>query len=149
MHRKLKISLMCSVLFMHFIHTICSLSNHLQLFSKFCALPWKEVQTVAADILDTVKNQDEDYFNHLKSALGEKILPIDVYDFAYEILHKVQVAPLKRFFLYIYKCMRTIQVLCAENIRENNLDKKNLSCQNLNKHKKMSEKSYLKKYTSI
>lgn len=71
------------------LYIICRLSNHLQLFSKFCALSWKDVQTVAADILDTVKKQDEDYFIHLKSALGEKILPIDVYDFAYEILHKV------------------------------------------------------------
>jgi len=67
---------------------IIRLSNHLQIFSKYCALSWKDVHAVAADILDTVKTQDPEYFNHLKSALGEKILPIDVYDFAYEILHK-------------------------------------------------------------
>jgi len=67
---------------------IIRLSNHLQIFSKYCALSWKDVHAVAAEILDTVKTQDPEYFNHLKSALGEKILPIDVYDFAYEILHK-------------------------------------------------------------
>jgi len=67
---------------------IIRLANHLQLFSKFCALSWKDVFTVTDDILATVKNQDPEYYNHLKSALGEKILPIDVYDFTYEILHK-------------------------------------------------------------
>ena len=60
----------------------------MQLFSKFCAISWKDVHSVANEILDTLKKQDLDYFNHLKSSLGEKILPIDVYDFAYEILNK-------------------------------------------------------------
>ena len=71
------------------MNNIFRLANHLQLFSKFCALSWKDVFTVTDDILATVKNQDPEYYNHLKSALGEKILPIDVYDFTYEILHKV------------------------------------------------------------
>ena len=39
------------------VHCICRLSNHLQIFSKYCALSWKDVHAVAADILDTVKTQ--------------------------------------------------------------------------------------------
>ena len=64
------------------------LSNHLQLFSRFCALPWKDVFAVSADVLEKVKNSDPDYYKHIKAALGDKINPMDVYDFAYEILHK-------------------------------------------------------------
>jgi hypothetical protein len=67
---------------------IIRLSNHLHLFSRFCAMSWKEVFGVAHDILEVVKKQDKEYYNHLKRALGEKITPVDVYDFAYEILHK-------------------------------------------------------------
>ena len=44
--------------------------------------------SVANDILETVKKQDVDYYDKLNSALGDKISPVDVYDFAYEILHK-------------------------------------------------------------
>ena len=60
----------------------------MQLFSRFCALPWKDVFAVSTDILDKVKNSDPDFYNHLKNALSEKITPVDVYDFSYEILHK-------------------------------------------------------------
>ena len=71
-----------------YILLLFRLSNHLQLFSRFCALPWKDVFAVSTDILDKVKNSDPDFYNHLKEALSQKISPVDVYDFAYEILHK-------------------------------------------------------------
>ena len=35
-----------------------------------------------------MKNSDPDFFKHLKNALSDKISPVDVYDFSYEILHK-------------------------------------------------------------
>ena len=68
---------------------IIRLSNQLQLFSRYCALPWKDVHSVASDIINTIKEHDLEYYEHLKSALVEKTSPVDVYDFAYEILHKV------------------------------------------------------------
>ena len=46
---------MCKIV--HCALYICRLSNHLQIFSKYCALSWKDVHAVAADILDTVKTQ--------------------------------------------------------------------------------------------
>ena len=55
------------------------------------------------DDSNTVLIQDPEYFNHLKSALGEKILPIDVYDFAYEILHKVK-------FIYSEKATKFCEI---------------------------------------
>ena len=67
----------------------------MQLFSKCCALPWKDVYGVAQEVLEVVKSQDDEYYHHLMEALSEKISVgsgassgIDVYDFAYEILHK-------------------------------------------------------------
>ena len=51
-------------------------------------MPWKDVFAVSADVLEKVKNSDPDYYKHIKAALGDKINPMDVYDFAYEILHK-------------------------------------------------------------
>ena len=68
---------------------IIRLSNHLQLFSRYCALPWKDVHSVASDIVNAIKEHDPKYLDHLKMALEEKTSPVDVYDFAYEILHKV------------------------------------------------------------
>ncbi len=64
------------------------LTNFLFLFSRHCALPWKDVFTIADDVLKTLEKKDPDYYEHLKKSMAEKVSPVDVYDFAYEIVHK-------------------------------------------------------------
>eukprot|EP00095_Tigriopus_kingsejongensis_P003186 snap_masked-scaffold91_size383040-processed-gene-1.17 protein:Tk03186 transcript:snap_masked-scaffold91_size383040-processed-gene-1.17-mRNA-1 annotation:"Flotillin-1 " len=68
--------------------TICRLACDLHLMIQKCLPSWSDVFKIADDVMKTLAKEDEEYARHLEKALSRSVRPVDVYDFAYEILHE-------------------------------------------------------------
>ncbi|XP_059082396.1 uncharacterized protein LOC131879920 [Tigriopus californicus] len=68
--------------------TICRLASDLHLLIQKCVPRWSEVFRIADDVLRTLTKEDDEYAKHLQRALEKQVRQVDVYDFAYEILHE-------------------------------------------------------------
>ena len=67
---------------------ICRLATDLDFLWKNLHLPWFDVFDVAEDVVRMAREEDRDYVEHLEEALSERVTPVDVFDFAAEILDK-------------------------------------------------------------
>ena len=66
---------------------IIRLSSHLHALTK-CALSSEKVFSLAEDILEIIKEKDAEYYDHITEVVKDGMQPMDVHNFAYEILMK-------------------------------------------------------------
>ena len=67
---------------------ICRLANDLDLVWSAYMLSFRQVFEVVDDIIAEVEKLDPAYHKHLRKKINDRVNPVDVYDFAYEILDK-------------------------------------------------------------
>ena len=72
-------------------HAICRLASDLELLWKGAHLSWDDIFNVSAYVAEEIKIADEQYYNHLVKSMADRIVAVDVYDFAREILDEDKV----------------------------------------------------------
>ena len=67
---------------------IILLSSHLHTLTKSILPAWDKIFSQAEDVLKTFKEKDSVYYDHIVTGMKDGMQPVDVHNFAYEILVK-------------------------------------------------------------
>ncbi len=68
--------------------TVTRLASDLHHVISNCHLSFRSVFRVVDEVVKEAYAQDKAYIKHLERAISERVSPVDVYDFAYEILNE-------------------------------------------------------------
>ena len=69
---------------------IIRLSSHLHTLTKSILPSWDKIFSQAEDVLKTLQERDQEFYDHITSVIKDGMQPVDVHAFAYEILVKGQ-----------------------------------------------------------
>ena len=67
---------------------IIRLSSHLHTLTKSTLPSWDKIFSQAEDVLKTLQERDQEFYDHITSVIKDGMQPVDVHYFAYEILVK-------------------------------------------------------------